>query len=140
MEIAYVGCDTEQSAQHRCLFSVSLSLHVYWLEVTLVQKCIQTVVKTLCCTFDDEAEAGNGVYCSCSSSVPRGWKCCQGFGFLLMLPLLLSQESLELSLSTYFVMFCVVFFLFLVDNWQNVVYSTDDLSLRFLSFHQKSTL
>ena len=42
MEIAYVGCDDEQSARHRCLFAVSLSLHVCWLEVTSVErKCCE---------------------------------------------------------------------------------------------------
>ncbi len=57
MEIPYVGCDSEQSARHRCLFSASLWLHVCWLEVTLVEKDV--VLEMIC---------------SCTSSVSRGWE------------------------------------------------------------------
>lgn len=81
MEIPYVGCDSEQSAQHRCLFSlfsVSLSLHV----------CV-----------------------AAPAQCRGGGRCCGGFGFLLVLPLLLSKDlKMCLDLS----------FFFPVDNRPNV--------------------
>lgn len=76
--IPYVECDNEQSARHRCLFSVPLSL------------------------------------CLLAGGYIRGEKCCE------------DSVTLCNSLWTYLVMFCVA-----VDNWQNVMNSTDDLSLRY---------